>query len=237
MPALTRSGIPDVPYPKVPFGPATILPIPEMLKHSMRHKAIPFMPVVQVHRLAAHRWQVIGVHAPVMQKRTPSPADNQNSSAGNTIFDPWSNASFLLEANMAGGPAPTEAQVTALQQVFRSGTGQDIPAHTLETIAPTATLILYESSSASNNCHTLAAGQVSSGGASTWWAGYTNASLMFDQWLTGSGPTDRLFGPSSPESQQMLGAYGLASHVSSFLSGVHQAVFRILEQEVRCVPD
>lgn len=73
--------------------------------------------------------------------------------------------------------------------------------------------------SAPSNCHTLAAGQVPSSSASTWWAGYVNASSMLDNWIAGTGATNTNFGPNSPESQQMKGAYGLAGNVASFLNG------------------
>jgi len=69
------------------------------------------------------------------------------------------------------------------------------------------------------NCHDLAAGKTPSGSASSWWSGYVNASSMLDNWLAGTGPTDTTFGPNSPESQQMMGAYGLAGNVSNFLAG------------------
>ena len=69
------------------------------------------------------------------------------------------------------------------------------------------------------NCHDLAAGKTPSGSLSNWWSGYVNASSMLDNWLAGTGPADTTFGPSSPESQQMMGAYGLAGNVNSFLNG------------------
>jgi hypothetical protein len=75
-------------------------------------------------------------------------------------------------------------------------------------------------------CQQLAAGQVPSGNFSTWWAGYTNASSMLDNWLAGTGPTNTGFGPGSPESQQMMGAYGLAGNVKAFLAGGPSAGFQ-----------
>jgi|GEM_PF-5008271 len=68
-------------------------------------------------------------------------------------------------------------------------------------------------------CKTLAAGQTPSSSFSTWLAGEVNANNMFSAWALGYGNTSTDFGPSSPESQQMMGAYGLAANVNSFLNG------------------
>jgi hypothetical protein len=69
------------------------------------------------------------------------------------------------------------------------------------------------------NCHDLAAGKTPPTSFSTWWAGYTNASAMLDNWLAGTGPSDTSFGPNSPQSQLMMGAYNLSANVASFLGG------------------
>ncbi|HEU5231588.1 MAG TPA: RHS repeat-associated core domain-containing protein [Terriglobales bacterium] len=69
------------------------------------------------------------------------------------------------------------------------------------------------------SCQQLAAGQTAATDFKTWLAAYTNASLMLDQWLSGTGPVNRDFGPNTPESQMMMSAYGLAGHVSEYLAG------------------
>lgn len=68
-------------------------------------------------------------------------------------------------------------------------------------------------------CKSLASGEVPGGGFSTWLAGEMNANTMFDAWLEGWGNTSTDFSPNSPESQQMMGAYGLAGNVNAFLNG------------------
>jgi hypothetical protein len=42
---------------------------------------------------------------------------------------------------------------------------------------------------------------------------------MLDNWLAGTGPNNYNFSPSSPESQEMMTAYGLSQNVASFLAG------------------
>jgi hypothetical protein len=69
------------------------------------------------------------------------------------------------------------------------------------------------------NCQQLAAGQVPNNDFATWWDSYVNASIMLDRFLTGSGPTNYDFAPNSPESQEMMSAYGLSQNVSNFLEG------------------
>ena len=68
-------------------------------------------------------------------------------------------------------------------------------------------------------CQQLAAGQIAAADFKTWLAAYTNASLMFDQWLSGTGPVNRDFGPDTPESQMMMSAYGLSQNVQNYLAG------------------
>lgn len=68
-------------------------------------------------------------------------------------------------------------------------------------------------------CHTLASGQVPSGTLSSWASGVGTAASMTANWAAGTGATNTSFGPGSVQSQQMMGAYGLAGNVSSFLAG------------------
>jgi hypothetical protein len=42
---------------------------------------------------------------------------------------------------------------------------------------------------------------------------------MLDNWLAGTGPADTTFGPGSPQSQLILGAYNLSANVAAFLAG------------------
>jgi hypothetical protein len=49
---------------------------------------------------------------------------------------------------------------------------------------------------------------------------------MLDNWLAGTGPSDTSFGPNSPQSQLMTGAYNLSSNVASFLGGGKSSGFQ-----------
>ncbi|MEO8727028.1 MAG: RHS repeat-associated core domain-containing protein [Acidobacteriaceae bacterium] len=68
-------------------------------------------------------------------------------------------------------------------------------------------------------CHSLAAGQVPSGSLTSWASGVGTAASMTSEWGLGIGPTNTTFGPNSVQSQEMMGAYGLAGSVNAFLSG------------------
>lgn len=68
-------------------------------------------------------------------------------------------------------------------------------------------------------CHSLAAGQTPSGSLSSWASGAGTAASMTADWALGMGPTNTTFGPGSVQSQEMMGAYGLAGNISSFLAG------------------
>jgi RHS repeat-associated protein len=73
--------------------------------------------------------------------------------------------------------------------------------------------------SGSVNCHELAAGQTNSSSLSSWLSGTATAAEMTVDWAAGTGDTSTDFGPDSPQSQEMMGAYGLAGNVSAFLAG------------------
>lgn len=76
------------------------------------------------------------------------------------------------------------------------------------------------------NCHQLAAGQVPKVSASTWWAAYTNASNMLDNFLAGTGPQNSSFGLDSVQSQMMMSAYNLSANVAQFLAGGKSSGFQ-----------
>lgn len=78
---------------------------------------------------------------------------------------------------------------------------------------------LAPSKPAAPTCQSLAAGQVPTSNSSTFGAAASNAAAMFFSWEYGIGNTSTDFGPDSVESQQMMGAYGLATNVQNFLQG------------------
>jgi hypothetical protein len=70
-----------------------------------------------------------------------------------------------------------------------------------------------------DGCRSLARGQALKGSLGSWASGVKTAANMTTDWAYGKGPTETYFNTDTVQSQQMMGAPGLASAISSFLAG------------------
>ncbi len=68
-------------------------------------------------------------------------------------------------------------------------------------------------------CYSLAAGQAPTESVGSWLFGANTAANMTQNWAAGVGSPNTIFSPSSVQSQEMMGAYGLSANINALLKG------------------